>query len=313
MPRSLSVPLEMAGARLDVWLTQELAPISRAKAQAMVREGRVRVGGALPSKPGVLLEEAAPPDPTAGAQAEDIPLAVVFEDEDVIVIDKPPGIVVHPAPGHAGGTLVNALLHHSRGKLSTGSAEGRPGIVHRLDKDTSGLLAVAKHDAAHAALGAQFAGRTIEKRYLAVARGWPRLASGRIETYIDRHPVDRQKMAVPREPERGRNAVTDYRVRQKWPAEERGVDCALIECRLHTGRTHQIRVHLKHLGHPILGDELYGGPTKEVRPPATRQLLHAWVLGFDHPRTGQRMRLIAPPPADFAPYAFAEAGQLPPV
>ncbi len=302
----LVVPLSAAGARLDVFLALALPHLTRSRVQSLVKSGHVRVNGAPPAKAGqslrggehLELEEAAPPP--LHAEPQDIALEVIFEDDDLIVIDKPPGLVTHPAPGHADGTLVNALLHHCR-TLSAGSAAMRPGIVHRLDKDTSGLLAVAKNDAAHQALAAQFSGRTIDKRYLALVRGWPRRQSGKMEGPIGRHPVDRKKMTVVRL-ERGRHALTTYRTLAQLEADCVGLSVALLECRLFTGRTHQIRVHLKHLGHPILGDATYGGPSSGVTPPVPRQMLHAWSLALAHPRTGDLLRLIAPIPADFAAY-----------
>ena len=217
-------------------------------------------------------------------RAQDIPLAVLFEDDDLIVLNKPPGLVVHPAAGHADGTLVNALLHHCTA-LSGIGGELRPGIVHRLDKDTSGCLVAAKNDVAHRALVRQFAGREVVKIYLALASGTLVPANGTVDAPIGRHPINRKKMAVV---ERGRAACTDWRVLGPVPGG------TLVECTLHTGRTHQIRVHLKHLGHPLLGDELYG-----KRGTFPRQMLHAWRLGFTHPRTGERVSFLSPIPADF--------------
>jgi len=216
--------------------------------------------------------------------AESIALDVLFEDADLLVLNKPSGIVVHPAAGNRSGTLVNALLHRCAGLSSIGGKE-RPGIVHRLDKETSGCLVVALNDAAHRALAAQFAGREVTKIYLALAAGRFAKKSGTIEASIGRHPVQRKKMAVV---ERGRAARTDYRVLDETDGG------TLVECTLHTGRTHQIRVHLKHLGHPVLGDEVYG-----KRAGFPRQMLHAWKLGFVHPRTGARMNFLAPVPPDF--------------
>jgi 23S rRNA pseudouridine1911/1915/1917 synthase len=227
-----------------------------------------------------------PPATPTETVAEDIALEVLYEDDDLIVINKPAGLVVHPAAGHWSGTLVNALLHHCHG-LSGIGGEQRPGIVHRLDKETSGCLVAAKNDAAHQALARQFAGREVTKIYLALAAGkFPRL-SGMIEAAIGRHPVQRKKMTVVPDG-RGRPAKTGYRVLGEVPGG------SLVECTLHTGRTHQIRVHLKHLGHPVLGDEVYG-----KRAGFVRQMLHAWRLGFAHPRTGERVNFESPVPPDF--------------
>jgi 23S rRNA pseudouridine1911/1915/1917 synthase len=211
---------------------------------------------------------------------------VLFEDDDLIVLNKPAGLVVHPAAGNWTGTLVNALLHHCHGLSSIGG-EQRPGIVHRLDKETSGCLVVAKNDAAHQALAKQFAGREVTKIYLALAAGKFARLSGTIEAPIGRHPVLRKKMTVMLEG-RGRASKTGYRVLLTLPMG------TLVECTLHTGRTHQIRVHLKHLGHPVLGDDVYG-----KRGSFARQMLHAWRLGFIHPRTAERLNFESPIPPDF--------------
>ena len=291
----LTVPTNEAGNRLDRFLAGALAHLSRARVQALIREGHVQLNR-RPAKPSesvrsadvVSWEEPPPIDTALIPQAMD--LAVLYEDDDLLVINKPAGLVTHPAPGNEAGTLVNALLAHCP-MLSGIGGERRPGIVHRLDKDTTGCLVVAKNDLAHRALAAQFAGRTIRKTYLALVRGVPSPVAGSIEAPVGRHPVQRKKMAVVAPP-RGRAARTDYRVRGTSRTELGST--SLVECRLHTGRTHQLRVHLKHLGYPILGDALYGGP----RPPE-RQMLHAWKLAFRHPRTGEEREFTAPPPADF--------------
>ena len=283
----LTVPPEAAGFRLDHFLTGALEGLSRSRVQALIRGGHVQLNRRLISKP------SESPVVETGLVAQALDLSILFEDDDLLVIDKAAGMVTHPAPGNDSGTLVNALLAHCP-TLSGIGGERRPGIVHRLDKETSGCLVVAKNDLAHRALAAQFAGRTTEKHYLALVRGVVRPTAGTIEAPIGRHPVHRKKMAVVPVP-RGRTARTDYRVRRELPS---GVG-TLVECRLHTGRTHQIRVHLKHLGHPILGDVLYGGP----RPPA-RPMLHAWKLGFAHPRTGQRVDFCAPLPTDFLAFGL---------
>ncbi len=296
----LTVPPTEAGNRLDRFLAGALAHLSRSRVQALIREGRVRVNdrAAKPSESirsaDVVSWEEPPPVDTA-LVAEEIALPVLHEDDDLLVINKPAGLVTHPAPGNEAGTLVNALLAHCP-SLSGIGGERRPGIVHRLDKDTTGCLVVAKNDFAHRALAAQFADRTTRKTYLALVRGTPAHTSGTIDAPIGRHPVQRKKMAVVAPP-RGREARTDYRVRQTLRSGAGPV--SLVECRLHTGRTHQLRVHLKHLGHPILGDALYGGP----RPPE-RQMLHAWKLAFTHPRTGQEREFYASPPADFLACGF---------
>lgn len=300
---TLQTPTLGAAVRLDLHLASALPSLTRSRLQTLVKAGKVTVNGVPAAKPGLLLRggeelrvEEEPPAPLH-AVAQDIALEVVFEDDDLLVLNKPPGIVTHPAPGHPDGTLVNALLHHCA-TLSRGSAEARPGIVHRLDKDTSGLLVVAKNDAAHLSLARQFEARSTEKFYLALVRGWPRGESGRIDAPIGRHRTDRKKMAVVAVGA-GRNALTTWRVLGRFEASALGLPAALLECQLHTGRTHQIRVHLKHLGYPILGDATYGGPVKGVRPEPTRQLLHAWKLALAHPKTGERLSFTARAPEDF--------------
>ena len=282
---------EHAGKRLDAVLAKLEPSLSRAQAQRLIDAGEIRVGGA-PAKPahklraGERIEGSVPAPTPTEVVAEAIPLAILYEDADLVVIDKPAGMVVHPAPGHAGGTLVNALLHHCR-DLSGVGGELRPGIVHRLDKDTSGVLVVAKHDRAHRALAAQWKGHAIEREYLALVRGAPRAASGTVDAPIGRHPVDRKRMSTTTR--RGRSAVTHWRVERKLSG------ATLLRVRLETGRTHQIRVHLASIGLPVLGDPVYG-----KAPGAGRQMLHAAVLGFLHPTSGAPLRFEAPPPADFA-------------
>jgi len=283
---------EDARQRVDMVLVKYLPGLSRSKIQALVKAGRVTLRGEPVRSSdevhaGDLFRvEEEPPKPPAGARPEDIPLEILHEDADLLVVNKPAGMVVHLGAGHEEGTLVNALLHHA-GSLSTGSEEHRPGIVHRLDKETSGCIVVAKNDRTHAALSAQFADRQVKKTYLAVVRGRPRHTKGTIDLAIGRHPVQRQKM-TPRRAPSGRDAVTDYELlatRDGW---------ALIACMPRTGRTHQIRVHLQHLGHPIAGDPLYG-----KRGDFARHLLHAWRLEFTHPSTGEAIRCEAPLPDDF--------------
>lgn len=232
----------------------------------------------------------------AQAQAEDIPLSILFEDDTLLVLNKAPGVVVHPAAGHDAHTLVNALLHHCRGQLSGIGGVARPGIVHRLDKDTSGCLVVAKNDETHLALSSQFASRKVEKVYHAIVCGEVQREQGEIRAAIARHPSHRKRMAV--DAEFGREAHTSYRVLERL----RGA--TLVAAMLHTGRTHQIRVHFKFLGYPIVGDATYGNRqnqrlTDETHYAAPRQMLHAESLSFIHPRTGKRMRFEAPKPEDF--------------
>ncbi len=283
---------EDARQRVDMVLVKYLPGLSRSKIQALVKAGRVTLRGEPVRSSGevqagdLFRVEEEPPKPPAGARPEDIPLEILHEDADLLVVNKPAGMVVHLGAGHEEGTLVNALLHHA-GSLSSGSEEHRPGIVHRLDKETSGCIVVAKNDRTHAALSAQFADRQVKKTYLAVVRGRPRHTKGTIDLAIGRHPVQRQKM-TPRRAPSGRDAVTDYELlatRDGW---------ALIACMPRTGRTHQIRVHLQHLGHPIAGDPLYG-----KRGDFARHLLHAWRLEFTHPSTGGIIRCEAPLPEDF--------------
>ena len=264
--------------------------------QAFIRGGCVHVNGS-PTRPSQILRagdeiRVAVPDEVepAVARAEDIPLDILHEDAAVLVLNKPAGLVVHPGAGNAEGTLVNALLFHCAGLSVIGGTE-RPGIVHRLDKETSGCLVVAKTDSAHRSLSAQFADRLIKKTYLALVEGIPRMPHGKIEAAIGRHAVHRQKMAVS---ERGRASVTGYRVLASFERK------ALVECQPRTGRTHQIRVHLKHLGHPIVGDPLYGR-----RGGQPRHFLHAWKLSFTHPESGKPMAFCAPLPADFPEWAVA--------
>jgi 23S rRNA pseudouridine1911/1915/1917 synthase len=279
--------------RLDMVLVRHLPELSRSKIQALVKAGRVTRRGEPVRNNDEVHEgdlfrvEEEPPKPPAGARPEDIPLEILHEDADLLVVNKPAGMVVHIGAGHEEGTLVNALLYHEA-NLSSGSEEHRPGIVHRLDKETSGCIVVAKNDQIHAALSQQFADRQVKKTYLAVVRGRPRHVKGTIDLAIGRHPVNRQKM-TPRRPPSGRDAVTDYELLSF------NEGYSLIACMPHTGRTHQIRVHLQHLGHPIVGDPLYG-----KRDHFDRHLLHAWKLEFIHPRTGEILRCMAPLPADFA-------------
>jgi len=289
---ALIVPKEAARLRLDQFLARELPKFSRSRIQQLIRKHFVILNRS-PARPrdlvraGDHIEINEPPPEKIDIQPEAIPLNVLYEDEDLIVINKPPGLVVHPGAGHREHTLVNALLHHFPTLSGIGGKE-RPGIVHRLDKETSGCLVVAKNDEAHRGLSAQFAERTVDKIYLALVAGKLRRIAGAIEERIGRHPVDRQRMSVASK--RGRAAKTEYRVVSA------SSEMSLVECKLHSGRTHQIRVHLHHLGHPVLGDKIYGGRFAKTFP---RQMLHAWKLGFQHPRSGERKNFEAPLPDDF--------------
>jgi 23S rRNA pseudouridine1911/1915/1917 synthase len=280
-----------AGSRLDQFLAARIGDLSRSRIQALMEEGHVLVNGepklrSSKIRGGERIVLTVPPAISSENLPEDIALEILYEDDDLIVINKPAGLVVHPAPGHAGGTLVNALLHHCTALSGIGGVE-RPGIVHRLDKETSGCLVAAKNDAAHQSLTEQFAGREVRKIYLAIATGSFKKPKGTINVPLGRHPVYRQKMGVLLRGG-GREAVTDWIVLSSLPCG------TLVQCTLHTGRTHQIRVHLKHLGHPVLGDEVYGR-----RAGFSRQMLHAWKLGFSHPRTGNPLDFTAPIPPDF--------------
>ena len=293
MGNPLTSTASQRAARLDRWLAEQWPDFSRARWQKALAAGLVRLNGSVaraadPVAADDLIEAEPPPasQPPSYAVAEDIPLEIIHEDDDLLCLNKPPGLVVHPAAGHWQGTLVNAILHHCA-SVSEGGHPLRPGIVHRLDKDTSGCILVAKNDAAHAALSRQFAERTAQKTYLAVVRGRPRATSGVVTGAIARHPVHRQRMAISRRPG-ARAAETTWKVLQSEG------NLSLLECRPKTGRTHQIRVHLKHLGHPIAGDRAYGGGAD-----FPRQLLHAWKIAVDHPSTGERLAFQAPVPADF--------------
>jgi len=288
----LVVPKEHARLRLDLFLVKSLPEFSRSRIQHLIRSGFVRVGG-VTTRPhhslrsGDEIEVTEPPPEKIQTKAEAIPLAILYEDDDLIVINKAAGMTVHPGAGQQEHTLVNALLHHCATLSGIGGRE-RPGIVHRLDKETSGCLVAAKTDVAHRELSKQFAARTVEKIYLALVAGKLRKQAGVIENKIGRHPVHRQKMSV--SSTRGRAAKTEYRVLRS------SEQATLIECKLHSGRTHQIRVHLHHLGSPVLGDKIYTAMFARAFP---RQMLHAWKLGFSHPRTGEWKQFEAPVPDDF--------------
>lgn len=298
---ALCVPPDEAGRRLDAWIAAR-TPLSRARVQALMAEGRVTLDdGAILSDPsrktraGMRLVVTEPPPAPTTALPQDIPVAVLYEDAQILVLDKPAGLVVHPAPGHADGTLVNALLHHCDDLAGIGG-EQRPGIVHRLDRETSGAMVVAKTEAALASLVAQFQNGTIEKTYQALVHGVPHPAAGRIETPIGRCPRDRKRMAVVAKG--GRTAISHYRVLEVFAQ----ADAAWVEVRIETGRTHQIRVHLRHLGHPVLGDPVYGNARRDraLGVPSERQLLHARRLALRHPTTDEPLAFEAPLPEDFA-------------
>lgn len=304
MPTPQQLIADEAGGRLDLWLHKRFPDCSRSTLQRLIREGHVLLHGKpCSAKASVGIGDTIAvefPDPRpATLEPEDMNLEILHEDAHLLVLNKPAGLVVHPGAGHAEHTLVNALLHHCRGKLSGIGGEERPGIVHRLDKDTSGCLVVAKSDRAHRALVEMFQTRAMEKTYLALVWGAPRMPSGKIEKPIGRHRVHRHKMTVS---DRGREALTEWKVR------ERAGPVTWIECRIHTGRTHQIRVHMASIGHPVVGDGLYGRTrvkeddgnpsTSDVAARAQRQMLHAWRLAFDHPVTGKRIECEAPLPKD---------------
>jgi len=308
--RLLAVTAEQAVGRTDKLLADLLPEMSRARIQALIAEGRVSRNGApvadasAKAQPGDYRLEI-PPPVAAEPRPEAIPLSVLFEDAYLIVVDKPAGMAVHPAPGSASGTLVNALLRHCGDSLSGIGGVARPGIVHRIDKDTSGVIVAAKTDAAHQGLSALFAAHDIERVYIALTRGAPRgAAKGTIEGAIARSSSDRKKMALVKSG--GRHAVTHYAVDRIFGPAEKPL-AARVACTLETGRTHQIRVHLASVGAPCLGDPTYGSgpPAEKVRVAIaqaglTRQALHAAVLGFRHPITGETLRFESPLPPDMA-------------
>ncbi|MFC5049416.1 RluA family pseudouridine synthase [Rubritalea spongiae] len=286
------------GKRIDAFLTTQLPDLSRGRIQSLLKSGDILVNGAQQKAKysvqagDIITIEIPEPEPEE-AQPEDIPLSVIYEDDDLIVINKDSGLVVHPAAGNQTGTLVNALLFHCKGKLADEGGAERPGIVHRLDKDTSGCMVVAKTNLAHVALVNQFKERETKKQYLAVVEGKPNKDEDSIYTNIGRHPVNRLKMAVVN-PGSGKPAITDY---QNLGHDE-ATNSSLIHCDLHTGRTHQIRVHMLHLGCPIIGDPIYAKIARQKAQPG-RLMLHARRLSFNHPRTSERMTFRANIPAEF--------------
>ncbi len=296
-PMILQAAAEDAGQRLDSFLAVHLDGFSRSAAARLLEEGCVLCDGRVPGKSLRLtgaeeISVTLPQPEDTELIPQDIPLDVVYEDADVIVINKPTGLVVHPAPGHPDGTLVNALLYHCGDSLSGIGGEKRPGIVHRIDRDTSGLIIAAKNDRAHQALAAQLADHTLARTYECLVTGNLREEGGTVDAPIGRHPTDRKKMAVTEK--NSRRAVTHWEVIARYP----GV--THVRCRLETGRTHQIRVHMAYLGHPILGDTVYGA--KKAVPGLTGQCLHAVGLRFLHPSTGEAVELSCPLPEEFQAY-----------
>lgn len=293
--------------RLDKKILETHPDFSRSRIEGLIKSGFVTVNGAVAEKAGMkvgdddeVVVEIPPPVP-AIPEPEAIALDIVYEDDDIIVINKMPGMVVHPAPGHFTGTLVNALLHHCPNLSGIGGV-ARPGIVHRLDQDTSGLIVVAKSQKAMDGLVKAFAShKAIEKTYLAVCHGRPRLDAGRIENLIGRHPVDRKRMAIVEK--NGKTAITNWKVLSKNTAQP----ISIIECRIETGRTHQIRVHTASLGTPVIGDKVYGKSAldKRLEPIPARQMLHAWKLKLYHPVTSKIMEFTAPIPTDMQAYIIA--------
>lgn len=299
---NITMPASAAGQRLDKSLAEALVQFSRERLKTLVQAGRLSGAAgviwdpATKLKGGEQLHLKVPAARAAHNIAQDIPLPIIFEDDHLLIVDKPAGLVVHPAAGNFDGTLVNALLHHCAGRLSGIGGVARPGIVHRIDKDTSGLLVVAKTDPAHEGLAAQFARHSVERRYTAVVAGLPVPPAGRIAASLARSSADRQKMAIVKDG-RGKHAVTHYRMVRGFAG------AAQVECRLETGRTHQIRVHMASIGHALLGDAVYGRTPGRLAPLLqelgfARQALHAATLGFVHPITKAEQAFESPLPAD---------------
>jgi len=326
--RHLSATEAHAGQRLDRFLQGQAPDLSRTRLQALIKAGHVRENGRTIGepghkvKPGAVFELHVPAPDEAEPEAQDMPLNIVHEDSSLIVLDKPARLVVHPGAGHSSGTLVNALIAHCGDSLAGIGGVKRPGIVHRLDKDTSGLLVVAKTDAAHQGLSEQFAAHgadgRMERAYLALVWGEPSPRVGRIATSIGRKATNRTKMAVVREAA-GRAAATRYEVLKTFTDDHAKPLASLVKCRLETGRTHQIRVHMAHIGNPVMGDATYGTgfsaskvklneTARRALEKLDRQALHAAVLGFEHPRTGKPMRFESPLPADMASLLAALTG-----
>jgi 23S rRNA pseudouridine1911/1915/1917 synthase len=332
-PRSieLTAGADDTGQRLDRWLTDKIGDLSRARIQALMREGHVSAGATIreprtPVKPGVTYTVVLPPAERSDVEGESLPIDIVYEDDEIIVIDKPAGLVVHPAAGHATGTLVNALIAHCGESLSGVGGIRRPGIVHRIDKDTSGLLVVAKTDAAHQSLSDQFKshGRDgrLHRSYLAFVWGRLPRPKGRIDARLARSRTNRMKIAVVHN-EAGRSATTHYEVIETFPGDRPGGDVSLVRLVLETGRTHQIRVHVAHIGHPVLGDPVYGtgfktrvvalgNDAKAAMAEISRQALHAAELQFEHPITGKKLKFNSALPPDLERLGKALKRKLPP-
>jgi 23S rRNA pseudouridine1911/1915/1917 synthase len=308
-PFRLIAPEHAAGQRADRFLAETIGTISRSRVKTLIESGHAWRDGTLitapaePIRPGSEYVLQPPPVIDATPQPQNIPFTILYEDRDLLVLDKPAGLVVHPAPGNEDGTLVNALLAHCGDSLPGIGGERRPGIVHRLDRDTTGVMVVAKTEQALAALGAAFAARDLERAYLALVWGLPTPAAGSIDLPVGRDPRDRKRMAVVTKG--GKNALTHYKTLRSFAA-----SVSLLECRLATGRTHQIRVHLSHGGHPVVGDPIYlrripavsrglADPPRRLLLDFPRQALHAQTLAFRHPRTGVALSFQSPPPPDF--------------
>ena len=293
---SISLQVENKGERLDSWLREQLSDFSRSRLQQLISQGNVQVNGKICTSKKTTVQSGdrisleIPDALPLALKPEDIPLDVLYEDDHLLMLNKPAGLVVHPAPGHPEGTLVNALLAHCPTLPGIGGVQ-RPGIVHRLDKDTTGALVIAKTDLAHQHLQAQLKAKTARREYLGIVHGAPKAESGTIDLAIGRHPVDRKKMAVV-SVEKGRSAVTH------WRLQERLGNYSLMHFQLETGRTHQIRVHSAAIGHPIVGDPVYSSGAK-VGVNLPGQALHAWKLRLQHPVTGNWIEVMAPPPTSF--------------
>ena len=290
--RPILLTAEESGLRLDVFLAAQVEGLTRSAAQKLLEEGAVTRQGKAVKKnektaPGAVYAVCLPEPEPLDVLPQDIPLDIRYEDADVVVVNKPVGLVVHPAPGHPDGTVVNALLHHCGDSLSGINGVLRPGIVHRIDRDTSGLLIVAKNDAAHLSLAQQLQDHTLYREYRAVCLGNLKGDEGTVDAPMARHRTDRKKMAV--DPA-GKRAVTHWKVLERYPG------YTYIQCRLETGRTHQIRVHMAHTGHPLLGDAVYGPKNRKPWPGLAGQCLHAYKLSFLHPRTGERVEVECPLP-----------------
>ncbi len=296
MPTDLSLHVETNPDRLDRYLADRLPDFSRSRIQKLIEQGQVQVNGKIcDSKKAELqvgdrIHLTIPDAEPLQLEAQDIPLDILYEDDQLLILNKPAGLVVHPAPGHADGTLVNAILAHCPDLKGIGGVQ-RPGIVHRLDKDTSGAIAIAKTDIAHQSLQAQFKAKTARRTYLAIVYGAPKTDRGTIDQPVGRHPVDRKKMAVVPEEKGGRRAVTHWRV------QERLGNYTLMQFDLETGRTHQIRVHSAFIGYPVVGDPIYSAG-RSLGVNLSGQALHAWRLRLQHPLLGEWIEAIAPPPPD---------------